>query len=580
MTDTTTSETADFLQNNPPPTPASSPGFSILKQVQSDPMLQSTPIPAQIQAIRETLGHPLLDPEHPLSPHEALRELQDEVAAIPRIKLERCIAPGEENSYRVDLARSYEQVQNQVQRLLVSATAFLGHQKTAQVWLSKITPISIWWPILADPNLINDKSRLMFAADKYNQAVDAAKVEVAAVVNVTAQLIKNLKARLKLATDMYQLGRDQINISLADIRIPIVGTPGRASTTLQAAPTRPYAAETLHHAFGDREQESNRTKLKQDDRELEPASEQLFEREAAEPAPAETLGQSEAGGNGNSIAINPAPQPTAEPVNSNRGLEPQVPAQPATVAAETVEPPLTAHKKGYPLLVNFPISLTAPGLTGKHNDVILRRGKTKLELTAQADPAENGVYRWMGPDQPLMPMAPPAKLVSAKAATINPDAPEPLKAALVETKPVSQIDPDDPFAQISVTAGAVKPDATKPAPVNLDDDDFPASITNIVNVTPASNEMPVPIVPDIYMANEDIPGEADDQIDDPPSEMATAPNQPTVPGSLDGAPSNPAGDANDGKTADEDPAASANAGGAEELSPGDDALPTSDPAED
>ena len=427
--------------------PIRSRSFTSLEQVQSNPMFQDTPIPVQLKIIRDTLDYQLIDSAPKLSPAAALHELQRQEADMPGIKLKRIITPGDENGYRVDLIQSHEQVKNQMQRMLVTATAFLGHLKAGLDRLSKRTPSSIWWSIptpapqddASNSNQNGGRGLLIIAAvDQFNIAVDATKVELAAIVKATALLIANLKSSLKQADATYQFGLDQINKSPSDSRIQNAGTPGRAATTQSSA------TETPRHSVGDPVPEPTRTKVEENDPEqslmLPP------ELEAAEPAPAEIAGQSEAMGNGHSIVVNPAPQLNVDLIDPDSGLEPQLPAQPAMVAAAPVEPLLLkVRNNGDPLPVDFNISLLAPGITGKHDGVILRKGNSKLKLTAQANPAENGVYRWMGGDQPLVLMVSPTKAKAKAAAPVSLDTPEPPKVVEVDTTAVTKAEAGDPF---------------------------------------------------------------------------------------------------------------------------------------
>ena len=384
MTDTPNPNSPDFPQDFPSSAPVFGRGFTTLDQMQSNPMLKGTPTPTQLQAIREALDYPLLDRAHPLSPLEALHALQLQAAEIPQIKLKHYFSPGEENSYHVDLTMSYEQYLKQGQRVSVLATAFLGHLKANLNRLSKISPVSIFQQILPqvvqeatnNPTQIIDTGRLLIAAEQFYLAVDATRVELAADTNATTQLIKSLKAGLKLATEMYQLGLDQIKTrtSQSDSRIPDSSASGGGPIILPVPPVQPDPTETQTPDV-DRVQEQAKGPIHQRDDSLAAVAHGL--RAKVEGA-ATAHAQSET-----------KPETSEEvPVCKHKT------AKEARAKGQ--------HVKGDPLPVKFNVDIAAPGITGNHEGVIVRKGNTKLQLTAQADPAENGTYRYMGADQPLV----------------------------------------------------------------------------------------------------------------------------------------------------------------------------------
>ena len=376
----------------------------------------------------------------------------------------------------------------------------------------------------------------VMAADEFSTAMEEKDIEVAAVIEATTLLIGNLKATLKLAESTYNLGRDQIHISLTDNSIPAAGLPGKQPQTLVTRGEQGGSTESLRQAFGDRVVTSKPV-VDEDDLEqaLDPSlranlnpgnlkvygqgqGAQQMEQELAHAAQAEPEPET--------------PQASAEHIQVTFSLdEPELPVDPrCQEPVKAAEPPVAqapaaplVHKKGSPLLVDFNVNVQAPGLSGKHNNVDIRRGTTRLELTAQTNPAENGIYRFMGADQPLMPMDPktvpptagitldeskqssvismtsnilaqPTEGVGLGDTTPAPaEAPLPWEPDPVKTPEVTTVTMQgaDPFSEIKVTAPV---HATKQ--VSLDDDDedaLLAGITSVVNATPASAELPAKV---------------------------------------------------------------------------------------
>jgi hypothetical protein len=521
------------------------PTFALLRFLQADKLLEGTSVLPRMQAVLAALNYPLTDREHLLSPLEALHELQRQAADIPQIRLKPFLSPGEENSYHVDLTMSYEQVLNQVQRVSVSATAFLGHLKAVHNRMIKLARIfSLWWVSGAEEVMQavdrasskTTKQLEVMADDEFSTAMEEKDIEVAAVIEATTLLIGNLKATLKLASETYQLGRDQINISLSDSNIPASGLPGGAPQT--QTPSRPPSGSTdsLRQAFGDRVQQTP-VQVEEDDLgaalapelllQTGPTAEQLetgavvhVHVPEAESEPVIVLTSTQvAAFQGDLVSAMLADASAQDPAGKELMAAMQIAAH--EVAAEPkaspteAAPPLLARKQGDPLPVNFNISLTAPGITGKHEDVIVSRGKTKLRLIAQADPSENGVYRYMGPDQPLVridetkpgkPTPEPLPESPAVATVTKTNPQDPFSTSTVtapvqpdQPNPPAETDPEPPRGGLDLDDG---PDLTGPSEVtppttSLEDDEdaLLAGVTTVLDLTPArTEEVAVPLL--------------------------------------------------------------------------------------
>jgi len=510
------------------------PTFPLLRFLQADNLLADTPVLGRMEQVRSSLDYPLTDREHPLSPVEALHELQRQSAAIPGIQLQPVLVPGEENSYHVNLTMAYELVLNQAQRVMVSATAFLGHLKASHTRITRIGSIfNLWWVDGAEEVMEavgrtkqkTTKALEVMATDEFSTAMEEKDIEVGAVIEATTLLIGNLKATLKLAEATYQLGRDQINVILTDCNVPNAGYSGSAPTALKVTQAQSGTMDTLRQAFGRRVQDAPAPAVVVED-DLEAAL-------SRSNLPGLTYGgdspiKLEVSGDGNltdyTTAL-PADMLIAESneiqagaqdfvaeqelLNEIKGLVEDAPAPEPVMLPVAAEPVAAVRKQGAPLPVTFNLSLLASGITGKHDGVILRKGNSKLELMAQTDPAENGIYRFMGADQPLVRMeeGTPSKELTQAHADPKPEAP-----AVPPVQTVTKTDPEDPFAKVSVTAPVVSQEL-KQAPAEVDDldaamaqpvvvtvpaaavvlddeDELLSHVTVVIDKTPAKDETP------------------------------------------------------------------------------------------
>lgn len=444
----------------PPKCPAPtlpSLGLSFLRLLHYEHLLAGTSILGRFQDIRTAMSYDLRQGDGPVTFIQVLQDLASMGASS---------------------------------RVVILTTAFLAYLKALRSQLSSIKAVFIiWWLVGAkerlegtgNQNLISDKGLRAFADDQFSQAMGEPKAELDATIRDATLLLASRKADLKRGSNAHQLGRDQINVSLADSRMPNTALPDGAPTTLQVPPVQPGAIETLCKDVEDRGQEPIQAKVEENDH--EPALGLLPSHGASEPAPTEAAGQSEPVGNGSSIAFFHAPEQATGPVDPDSSVEPLGPAQSVTVAAAPMEPPLTPRKRGDPLPVNFTINITTPSLlTGKHEGVTLRKGYTKLLLMAQANPDECGFYRYMGPDQPLVRIdEPPATskepMTKAKGPLAQPGAIVP--DFVLPTEDIPGEDEPGDLAECSSTkdsAGPVEETATLPA----DDAVFdPAELTGV-----------------------------------------------------------------------------------------------------
>jgi len=215
-----------------------------------------------------------------------------------------------------------------------------------------------------NPHGISIKDLQVLAASECSEAMGGAEEELDGILKGTAQLVSNLKAARKQAGANFKFGCDQVNFSLRDNRILSTGVSGVVPENLKPASV-PLCANHTHAKVV-------KPAVVTDDEFL--VGPELLTQEGVTECRAGLL----------------------QEIRQVKGKGDK------KVKPKAVHPP--GRKQGDPLPVTFNISLLAPGITKKHEGVILRKGNSKLELMAQTDSSENGIYRFMGADQPLVQM--------------------------------------------------------------------------------------------------------------------------------------------------------------------------------
>ena len=547
------------------------PKCTVLQMLESGNLLEGQPILQRVHSIHADMPYRLGN-DTPMMPAEVLKALYQMTAEIPQLRLQPVIVPGEENAYHIDLTLSYSQVLTHCQQVLMHAVTFSGHLRAIQARVASVRPkFGVWWKLAAreflelNPtysDLLPDKSLDILAADECSVALHEQDIEVAAVLDAVSMLIVDLKSEQKQAEITYQLGKDQINASLSDSRIPNTAVSGSAPKSLQRKPSS--AIQTLARSFPGRVAETL-PPTQVDEDELPAAllapvpAEEVHEvvapvsvdveapdaldagvpppPEAREIIPVDTTPQFH-----DVSVVNVATDPTtALDLNEDAGPD----EAPHEVEAPEVTPPpvvATPRKKGEAVVVSVNVDIKSPGISGVYGGVILGRGKTKLCLTSQAVVAENGVYRFMGADQPLIRLADEVKSKVVQPEDDVPpvhDVPPEEPTSEVETivpPPVTEVTEPviaaDPFAKMNVTV-----------PVRTKDPNVKASVqtpfSDPVDVAVKSSVAPLSLDDEDDLFSGNIVVQNQTAAVKPPEEVAPEPPVAEVPPTVEAAPVKP-----------------------------------------
>lgn len=388
------------------------------------------------------------------------------------------------------------------------------------------------------------------AASEFTFLVNEADMELAAMIEAMDLTLENLKNLRRLASDKYAIGKDQVNAALSDLDYSDKGIaagapkshrpgPGDAATMKgmfgdrvqsQAQPSTgpvlspdeddfPHEVEAadldaldtaspeqVEGAFQQAVADLDAPVISNGGVASEGEEEHFREIERRQGMVAVSHTMSEHPGQENLGPVDlDAPVTVETPVLTPDGPVPAgelkvgdtvlvTGAQPELegthVVAAEIKPPqnyrLEKPGKGKPVVVFFNIDITAcPPLVVP--ELLMGVGKTKLQLTAQDKPEENGVYRWHGAgsalvrieekaaDAPGPETAPkPPKLVTPDDHKIVEPPAEPVRQPRPEPQvvvpDVKKVIEDDPFL-----SQAQKDAMLNPAPKPDDDDDFPTS---------------------------------------------------------------------------------------------------------
>lgn len=470
------------------------PTFALLRALDASNLLADTPIYERMQMIRDGMVYDIgYGPQHPV---DVLHALQQQASEIQQFQLSPVIAPGEESRYHIDLTMSYEQALQGVQRVTVLATAFLGHVKAIHSQLSHVAPtFGIWWQVGAQEllaheggtnKLFNDKNLNILAANAFSSMLGEADLEIAAIIDATTLLLADLKNRLKLADATYQLGKDQVNASLADTKIGNVGLLKGTPSTLRHASPQAGTVGTLERAFPGRvvevaPQEDDGFQLGDDESSEEATAEilanphltQRLKASVAQAASGQTVSLEEAEERLGLTASEepeapapvappePEPEPAAKPKRASRKKE-----KPAAEAPAAIPPVEEVTRKVTTSDPFAEVRVTTPARVEQETDgiaTVVTVTPTHGEAPKDSDP--------LGLDDGFTPV--PAQ-----------PAPEP--------PPTENLEEDD-FPLSETAPAAVAAPATPSAPAaSFGDDDEDAlfsSITTVQNQTPATKEL-------------------------------------------------------------------------------------------
>lgn len=536
-------------------------GLSLLRQLQARELLAGFPIIQSLDGLRDQAtykGIPFVD---------YIDTLQTELSNIPVMALWATLDPGTASAYLTELTRSYELVVEGLGRVQSDAQCFLGRVKTVHAKAATLkAPFLALWSIGAADKIGDTVLKKLSASDlkalatmEFSTFLDEADLEWAAVIETVDIIIDNIKLARKLAGEKYAMGKDQINAVLQELDIPDVGLEGRPTATKRAGD---QGVHTLRGLYGDRVQAPEpQAPTPETDDEL-PEDLRIPPVDLDEMPPAEKPEFSD---------VDSAEEADAQvltPEGSKAVADLQVGDEVSVVTEGTLEikvesvtlaaPVLTKPKPGKAVEVPYPINLTAPGNIVVQ-DHIVAKGKTKFHLTAQEDPSQNGVWRWMGPDVPMSKVdgedkhpEPTHEMVQAPAPVVPAAVPhldpkmeqailndpflgpkkgqEVVDAIRAQAEPADEPPADDdlPPEEPAEGSGDDFPTEETAAPQAGDDDDDLPPEGEPVNHTPATHELAEGAAPE---ADEPMPAldepEASPVAEEPPVETPK-PEEPKV----------------------------------------------------
>lgn len=561
--------------------------LSILRTIQADNLLADHAILTMLKGLRDLMVY------REKSFSDYFDHVQEQVGQLGHLQLRSDLDPISASSYLVDLTMGYERVLDDINRVSVEATAFLGRLKVVHnKAITLKAPFMVLWSIGATEALsihtsvkINATDMKALAASEFTFLVNEADMELAAMIEAMELTLDNLKGLRKLAADKYSMGKDQVNAALSGLDFE---DRGIAKGVVQSHKPAAKDTATMKGMFGDRVQDQTQPSTGEapalaegeddfphpavdvDELDEPPTATSVtipVERimSAGQETPAELkVGHFPNGGvaseaeeehfvtiekrqeqmvaTSHTMSEHPGQEnlgpvdldapPTlveatglivapgtliATPEGSksveelkvgDKVLVTGVPGMEGNheVAAE-IKPPqdyrLEKPGKGKPVVVFFNIDITAcPPLVVP--ELLMGVGKTKLQLTAQNNPEENGVYRWHGAGSALVrieekaqdapgpdtapkppklvtpdvvktvePPAEPAVAPKTEPQVVTPDVrttiqSDPFLSEAQKTEIVAKLDEEDDFPGAAQTP--------KPATgLSLDEDDFPTS---------------------------------------------------------------------------------------------------------
>lgn len=427
-------------------------GLSLLKRLQARELLGDFQIINSLSALKEQAVYKTMAfPDY-------IDRLQGEIHAIPEMALWAEVDLGNASQYLTELTRSYELALDGINRVTIDATCFLGRIRVIYTKAQSLkAPFQALWTIGAQDILagsplakLSAKDLTALATMEFSTFLEESDLEWAAAIETVELILDNLKAMRKLAGEKYAMGKDQVNAALSEMDIPDQGLEGRPTATRQS---RSAGVETLRGMFGDRVRQPEASAVPETDEDLPPdlrAPAVDLDALPPDPKPAYIIGEadpeitpvhvqaedvavlegSELPGPGDpefpgvctaedmAVLEGAFAEPEITPeasqviediqvgdkvlvVGDDLPLEPGVHEVTLMVTPEDTATPLVKPKKGEALVIPFNLNVQAPG-TLHVTDFLIGKGKTKFELSHQDNPEENGLYRFMGADAPLV----------------------------------------------------------------------------------------------------------------------------------------------------------------------------------
>ena len=227
-----------------------SESLGILRSLHAEELLDTWAVFRRLKAIPGEMtyrGMPLMS---------YFEKLQCDINAIGYLSLRAVVTLVEVPTYQIELAGGYERILDGINRCQIDAAAMLGRCKTLRAKASNLKgPFTVLWTIGATDIIkgtalgdLGVKTLEALASAEYTDVLDESDVELDAMIEALNLTISSLKMFRKLASDKYNIGRDQINAALSELSNQDQGLLDRPSP----AHVQGHGQDALSAIFGHR----------------------------------------------------------------------------------------------------------------------------------------------------------------------------------------------------------------------------------------------------------------------------------------------------------------------------------------
>lgn len=578
------------------PSKPMSTSLGLLRHLQADVMLGDTP---PYKFLRKTLD----DINYRgYKPSKYFELMQERIGTIGAVQLQHNVHELNAGEYQIDVGMSFERVMDAINTCNVDITALKGHVISRLDRIKSMRePFRVYWSLGAMEIIQDTPLAKLSATDlkalaslEFTLTIEEADGDMSSLLEAIDLTLDNLKAARRLAEAKYDLAKDQVNNVMAGMDFSSRGTSYSEPTTHASREamlarqfgdrviTRSPAPKANVHEHDPEEDAFIPTLAKPSkkvDVKREPVLKELPEDDDDIPPPIDYSNMvwenpPEAEAVIEAARITPSTKPKVEAapkvveptktaptkVEPTKGKTPKAKVEPAKTEAVKPKPQvmetLPPYRKGDPFTLLYPVDINAPGVVTAKNYPPPRRNRSKVTLTAQLDPTENGDYLYMGETSPLVPLTVKCKVdtldttVNPAESTENIESPESVEVGLYtesepelytepysEQEPKPELDPEPEFDPESEPEPSIEPEPIpepeiytepyieqepKPA-LDLDDDpleDLPPSVKlKLLNSRK-------PVIPEPEPEQDE--NEGDEDPFEAPSQPPAKPVAPTV----------------------------------------------------
>jgi len=203
----------------------------LLERLRAEALLKDQLILTQISALKEGMIYKSDNEVYSLSDFFEL--LRKDASKLDQVQLTSSLAPGTEQDYLVQLLTSYEHVLDQVERQIVRAIFFAGKLKSIRSRADNLSSTFVAWYLIALTDQVKEIPSLKLTAaiqkslaeSEFSRLIDGADQDLEGMLEATQLMTDMLKGHKKLASEKYNMGKDQVNAALSSL-----GTDGYSSS--------------------------------------------------------------------------------------------------------------------------------------------------------------------------------------------------------------------------------------------------------------------------------------------------------------------------------------------------------------